>query len=183
MSSIDILTKHTPETLRARLYEHCLKNPGATIESLIRWVATTAGVKADAPIAEVFRTLADTKSDRTLPGDVMFGDLLLALLGMCAGNMAGTVSANEATAKALADKILSKLTESGVAMTKDEMAKAVLPGVDMANSPQHAADFKAALGILNDNSSVKRFTSKGEIATKRWDKMQVPPAAKSKPKQ
>lgn len=164
---------HTPESVRAKLCDHCVKTPHTSIEELIRTAANLdAGTKKDASIADCLRALAEK------PGMV-----LAAVLGMRAGDMAGEVAANQHEAKALAEKIVFRLMNEGKAMTKPEMAAAGLPGVNLANSPQDTANFKAALALLNEDKNVIRRTSDKEIAKKRWDTMEWggKPVAAAKP--
>lgn len=167
---------HTVESVRAMLLDQCRKAPQTSIEELIRTAANYAIAKdsdtvlaKDAPMSACFAALAKHPDSLVLP----------AMLGMRAGDMAGPVEANENEAKALAAAILAKLSETGKRMTKADMVAAVLPGVDLAVSPQHAADFTAALKILVGDKNVIRRTSKGEVAEKRWDTMEyAAPAAK-----
>lgn len=163
---------HTVESVRGMLLDQCRKGPQTSIEELIRTAADYADkdkiLTKDSPISACFAALAKTPDSLVLP----------AMLGMRAGDMAGPVEPSENEAKALAAAIIAKLSETGKRMTKTDMAAAVLPGVDLAVSPQHAADFTAALKILVGDKNVIRRTSKGEIAEKRWDTMEYVAPAK-----
>lgn len=170
--------KHTPESVRALVYDQCHKSPGITIEDLLRSAVGgdngwTDDVTEKTPLAEVLKLLYQNPT----------GLVAQAILGMRAGDMAGEIEANENTAKGLADKILVKLTETGQKMTKDQMCAIVFTGVTavsgLDNRPQDAADFKEALSILVGNANVKRWTSKDTPAEKRWETMQVPKPAKT----
>lgn len=179
-TKMNLIFTHTPETIRAMLYDNCHKAPQITIEDLLRAVAQNDyGVAADTvkimPMAEIFKIFAAHPEKGTL--------VLPAVLGMRAGDMAGEVSANQNTAKGIADKILGVLTLKGERMTKDAMVAVAFSDMstvaDLANRPQEKADFKAALAILVANTSVKRLTSEGNSTEKKWAFMQVPAKAKA----